>query len=190
MGQGIARGRNVADTDETDPQDPGRPDRSFMVASPLRWAVILVFVLIGAVILANGFGDSSGSASAGSGGGSGGGGGATTSPTPTGQRTTPPAQPTTPSLTGITVAIYNSTSTAGLANDERQKLDTSGWDVTSIGNTTPPFPVTTIYYLSDAKAQADFLKSSEYPTAEVKPAPPAYRQAKISVILGEDFSGQ
>jgi hypothetical protein len=179
----------VADIEEPDQQDPGRPDRSFMVTSPLRWAVILVFVLVGAVILANGFGDSSGSASAGSGGGSTGGATQTTPP-PTRQRTTPPAQPTTPSLTGITVAIYNSTSTAGLANDERQKLDTSGWDVTTIDNTDPPFPVTTIYYLSDAKAQADYLKSSAYPTADVKPAPPAYRQAKISVILGEDFSGQ
>jgi hypothetical protein len=178
----------VADIDEPDQQDPGRPDRSFMVASPLRWGVILVFVLVGAVILANGFGGSSGSASAGSGGSSG--AGTQTSPTPSRQRTTPPARPTTPSLTGITVAIYNSTSTAGLANDERQKLDTSGWDVVSIDNTDPPFPVTTIYYLSDAKAQADYLKSSAYPTADVKSAPPAYRSAKISVILGEDFSGQ
>jgi hypothetical protein len=178
----------VADIDEPDQQDPDRPDRSFMVASPLRWAVILVFVIVGAVIMANGFGGSSGSASTGSGGGSR--GGTQTSPTPTGQRTTPPARPTTPPLTGITVAVYNSTSTAGLANDERQKLDTSGWDVVSVDNTDPPFPVTTIYYLSDAKAQADYLKSSQYPTAEVKPAPPAYRQAKISVILGEDFSGQ
>jgi hypothetical protein len=157
-------------------------------ASPLRWAVIVVFVLGGVLILSKGFG---GSSAAGTGGTGGTPSGATTGGTPTHSPThTPthhPTTATTPPLTGITVAIYNSTATAGLAGNERQKLETDGWDVISIQNTSTSFTTTTIYYESGAKAQAEYMKATYYPKADVLPAVPAFSSAKISLILGSDF---
>jgi hypothetical protein len=172
----------VADDRETQQREPLRRDRSMMVNSPLRWAVILVFLLAGIVVLSKGFDTSSGAAP--------GGGRTPTTPAATSPSSTPRHSPSArpPSLTGITVAIYNSTKTTGLANDQRQQLVSAGWDVASIGNETTAFATTTIYYVSGAKAQAEYLKSSQYPHAVVQPAPPAFRDAKISVVLGTDFT--
>jgi hypothetical protein len=86
------------------------------------------------------------------------------------------------------VAIYNSTTTPGLASDQRQQLDVAGWDVISIGNVHTPFPTTTIYYKSAAKTQAEYMKSQSYPKAVLAVAPPAFQSADISVVLGSDFT--
>ncbi len=157
-----------------------------MINSPLRWVVVVAFIAVGAFILANGFGASPSGAVGGPGSGSGTGGTPTTTPsrTPTHQPTTA----TTPPLTGITVAVYNATSVTGLASNERQRLETDGWDVTKIGNVTATFTTTTIYYLKGAQAQAEYMKATYYPGAVVKAAPPAFQDAKITLILGTDFT--
>jgi hypothetical protein len=167
---------------------PGAPARagSLMINSPLRWAVLVLFILGGVLILSKGFDSTSSAASTGGGGTS----GHTTPPStpshsPSGH---PSHSPSAPSLVGITVAIYNSTDTPGLASDQRQQLDVAGWDVISIGNVHTPYPTTTIYYLPEAKVQAEYMKSQSYPKAALAQAPPAFRSAKISVVLGSDFT--
>jgi hypothetical protein len=154
-----------------------------MANSPLRWAVLAVFIAGGILILSKGFETTSNAVS-------GPGGATTTAPSGTPSHTPghTPATPSTPSLVGITVAVFNSTDTPGLAADQRQQLDVAGWDVVSIGNVHTPFPTTTIYYLPDAKTQAEFMKSQSYPKAVLAVAPPAYQSAKISVVLGSDFT--
>ena len=57
----------------------------------------------------------------------------------------------------------------------------------SIQNTSTQFATTTIYYQPGAKAQADYMKATYYPKADVLPAVPAFSSAKISLILGADF---
>jgi hypothetical protein len=176
--------REVADRDEPGQQGPTKRDRPPLVNAPLRWVVVAAFVVVGALILANGFGPSSSGAT----GGTGSSGSGAPSTTPSRAPTRTPTNATTPSLTGITVAIYNSTSVTGLASNERQRLETDGWDVIKISNVGTSFTTTTIYYLSGAKSQAEYMKATYYPTAVVKAAPSAFHSAKISLILGTDFT--
>jgi hypothetical protein len=152
--------------------------------SPLRWAVVLVFLLVAVLFLSNGF-DGAGLAS----GGTGKGPGSSPSPSTTPTHTTPPATtPTIPPLAGVTVAIYNGTRTSGLAGNERQRLQADNWDVISIGDAPIPFTKTTIYYKAGAKTQALYMKAKYYTKAVVLPAVPAYAAAKISLILGTEFA--
>ncbi len=148
------------------------------MSSPVRWVVIVVFVAVGVLILSKGFGSSSGAATP----------GITTphsSPTPS---HTPTHKPTSsaPSLVDITVAVFNGANSPGLASSERQRLATAGWDVISIGN-APAATTTTIYYLTGAQVQANYMKAQFYPHAQVQAAPSTYHTAKITVILGTDF---
>ena len=178
----------MADKGEPDPAGAARRSGSVM-DSPLRLAVLIVFVAAGILILSKGFGPTS-SAAGTTGGGSPTGGTTHTSPPPTTHRPShSPATNATPPQTGITIAVRNSTPTPGLANDERQKLETDGWDVISIGNEHTAYTTTTIYYVSGAQTQATFIKSTYYPKGVVKAAPPAFQKAKISIVLGSDFSG-
>ncbi len=176
----------MADRREPEQREPIRRDRSLMVNSPLRWAVLVAFVLGGILVLSKGFGGTPSAANPG--GGPAASNTPPSSPTPSHTPTQRPSSQRTPSLTGITVAIYNGAGQAGLASDQRQQLDAAGWDVISIGNAPTSVTTTTIYYLSDAKTQAEYLKSTAYPKADVQPAPPAFRSAKISVVIGSDFT--
>jgi hypothetical protein len=152
--------------------------------SPLRWAVVLVFLLVAVLFLSKGF-DGAGLAS----GGTGKGPGSSPSPSTTPTHTTPPATtPTIPPLAGVTVAIYNGTRTSGLAGNERQRLQADNWDVISIGDAPIPFTKTTIYYKAGAKTQALYMKAKYYQKAVVLPAVPAFPAAKISLILGTEFA--
>ncbi len=178
-------GAREPDKPATSPS-PARPSGGAIMAnSPLRWAVLVAFVVGGALILSKGFGSTPSVAGT---------PGSTTQPptTPTPPAHTPTHTPThtpsAPSQVGITVAVYNSTTTPGLASDQRQQLDVAGWDVVSIGNVHTPFPTTTIYYKSHAKAQAEYMKSQSYPKAVLAAAPPAFQSADISVVLGSDFT--
>jgi LytR cell envelope-related transcriptional attenuator len=182
----------VADRHEPQERQPIRRDRSVITNPPLRWAVVVVFILAGVLILSKGFnGSGLASGGAGTGGGTGNGGTThTTTPPPSHTPTHRPTTQTAPPLTGITVAIRNATNTSGLAGNERQKLQTASppWDVVSIGNTSVHFTTTTIYYLAGALAQANYLKATYYPKAVVLPAVAQFNFAKIVLILGSDFA--
>jgi hypothetical protein len=181
----MADRREPTEAHEPEKTTPARPSGGAIMAnSPLRWAVLVAFVVGGALILSKGFGSTPSAA-----------GTPGSSPSPSTSASpshtpghTPSHTPSAPSQVGITVAIYNSTTTPGLASDQRQQLDVAGWDVVSIGNVHTPFPTTTIYYKEHAKAQAEYMKSQSYPKAVLAVAPPAFQSADISVVLGSDFT--
>src|SRR5262249_25461452 len=132
--------RREPEAREPDKAGPARPSgRAIMANSPLRWAVLVAFIVGGALLLSKGF--ESTSSAAGTPGSTTQPSGSSSSPSQTPSHT-PSHTPSAPSLVGITVAIYNSTTTPGLASDQRQQLDVAGWDVVSIGNVHTQFPTT------------------------------------------------
>ncbi len=158
-----------------------------LATSTLRALVIAGAVVIGAVVLSKGFAETPNKAL--------GGGGTTavhttppgTTPSTHPPSTRPPTTPKSPPIKGVTVQIYNGAGTAHLASSQQTKLQTAGYQVLGIGN-APHSATTIIYYVSTAKAAADYLKTNFYPNATEQPAPSQYRTSKLTVILGADFS--
>ncbi len=110
----------------------------------------------------------------------------TTSPRPS----THPSTRRTPPVRGVTVHVLNGTTTPGLAATEKKRLIRVGFKVPLIGTAATHYTVTTIYYVANAKASADYLKSAFYPTALVKPATAAIGTVQqLTLIIGADFSG-
>jgi hypothetical protein len=155
-----------------------------MSTSTLRAAVVVAAVVVGALVLSKGFASGTGQPFA---------AGARTSPSPS---STPSAHPTpsgshpsTPSFHGVTVKVLNGTTTSGLAHDTRNQLEALGFRVVSIGDSTTPYQITTIYYAPGAKAVAVALKNAKFPTGLVKPASSTVGTAtKLTVIVGADFA--
>lgn len=154
-----------------------------MATSTLRALVIAGAVLVGALVLSKGFGETASNAVPN--------GGPqvarTSSPSVHRTPTTQPPRTTAPPVSNVTVQVLNGTSTAKLASSQGQRLTTAGYKVDFIGNASNT-DHTTIYYLPNAKAAADNLKAAFYPTAVEQPAPSQYRNTMLTVILGADFT--
>jgi len=124
----------------------------------------------------------------------------TTGPTPTTSTSTQPTggdgEPT-PQQEGVVVAIYNATSTNGLAGAAENDLKKKGYVVAETGN-FPPAVGTTIYYRDGAqgKADAQHLKEVAVPEAgpvkklpaSLPPDTPIPQEAELVVVLGNDYA--
>jgi LytR cell envelope-related transcriptional attenuator len=88
---------------------------------------------------------------------------------------------------GVVVQILNGTTTTGLAASETQKLASAGYKMKSPGD-APTTTKTTIYYRSDSKVDAQYLRDVHYAGARLKPAGSTFpSDVAITVVLGEDF---
>jgi hypothetical protein len=120
--------------------------------------------------------------------------GGTTAPTTTGGNGDGP----TGQQDGVVVAIYNATSTNGLACSAETDLKKKGYVIAATGN-FPTATVTTIYYKGEkggqGEADAQTLKGEATPETKVKKLPnnlPADsdipKEAELVMVLGTDYA--
>jgi hypothetical protein len=147
----------------------------------VRWLVLALVVAVGAFLLGQAFGPSSGGAA---------------SPTPTHTPPTPTTHPPTTSSPSpspnfsATITVYNSTGTPHLAAGEQSKLQNAGFTQVSADNTSL-IPKTTIFYTTAGKSTAEYIMGSFYPSALLKVASAGspFASSDVAIVLGSDFTG-
>jgi len=169
--------------------------------SPARLIVLVALVVGGVAVLLNGF-DTDGDVAAVGG----------TSPSPSVVLSTSPTPTTTPTPTeaantpepevdGVTFAVLNATSTAGLAAEVQQMLETEGYTKGAEAANAPTTGVakTTVYYRGGADAAQnesnatnmaeEFLDGAEVKLlgAEFESAVP--EETQLVVVIGADYPG-
>jgi hypothetical protein len=160
-----------------------------------RLLVVVAAVVVGALVLGKGFEGSSAAVSPTQPPST----SAATSPTPSAiHSSTKPAGGggggLQPKQDGVVLAIYNATSTNGLAGAAQTAVKKKGYVVKTVGN-FPPAPTTTIYYRDpQGKADAGLLKQDLIPEATLKKLqalPPGNQipsDVELIVALGADYA--
>jgi hypothetical protein len=141
--------------------------------SGLKAVVLAAAVIVGALVLMNGF-DVFGSATPNP--------QAVVSPTPTGAPTKPPKSPkpvkekpsptSSPAVAGVRLGVYNATSTANLAQTAQASFQAEGYTIKQIGDATDTSKTSAVYYLKtkdQESAQALAEKDFKGVTAAVLP---------------------
>jgi hypothetical protein len=153
-----------------------------------RIAVVVALVAGGIAVLTAGF-DTSAPAPAGSG----------SHPT-----SSPSASPSSPSpapaprKTGVSIAVYNGTSSAGIAAQVQQTLQHDGYLPAQQPTNSPVTPInkTTIYYRNDANAaqnrsDAQYIAHKYFKDARVEKLgdsfPSLAKDASVAIVLGQDY---
>jgi len=123
------------------------------------------------------------------------------SPKPVHERTSPSASP---SVEGVRLGVYNATSTANLAQTAGDAFQAEGYTIKQLGNATDTSRTSFVYYLKtkdQESAQALAEKNFKGLTAVVLPdgytikdengaeGPPA-KGVQVVVILGEDYKAK
>jgi LytR cell envelope-related transcriptional attenuator len=117
-----------------------------------------------------------------------------TSPTPT----TPPAdgeqgggggggQPETHDPADIRVQVLNDTDVSGLAADTAALLEEEGYQVPTVDDYQGDVERTTIFFRPPFRADAEALRDSMFPTAQLEEADPDLRGVDLTVVLAEDY---
>jgi hypothetical protein len=147
-----------------------------MASSTLKAVILVAVVVVGVILLRDGFPESSGAPIG------------TASPTPSASSTpsvTPSASARPPSE--VRVQVLNGTSVLGLAADVTVMLRGEGYKTAGQGN-APTTNKTTVYYQEGFQAEAEALAQERFPDARVRPAPSSVpKRVNIQVVLGEDF---
>jgi LytR cell envelope-related transcriptional attenuator len=144
--------------------------------NPVRALILAVVAVVGVLVIANGFGGTSTVAAEP--------GGASTQPAPT---TSPTRQggssgqqgssqnsskPQKPDMTGVTVQIFNATTTSGLAGTWQTKLQkkiSAQPAPNPVGNASPDQTTTTVFYVDKRdKALAEELQKKFFPDGDAK----------------------
>jgi hypothetical protein len=167
-----------------------------------RLVVVVVAVLAGILILTKGFEGSATPITPPDGDGVKTTAPATTSPSPTGTGST--IVPTggdggpTPQQKGVVIAIYNATSTNGLACSAETSLKKKGYVIKATGN-FPATIATTIYFRGEKGGQGDvdaqLLKSDGVTEGKIKKLPSSLpsgsdipKEAELVIVLGTDYA--
>jgi LytR cell envelope-related transcriptional attenuator len=169
--------------------------------SPARLIVLVALVVGGVAVLLNGF-DSDGDVAAVGG----------TSPSPSVSLSVSPTPTTTPTPTdaantpepevdGVTFAVFNGTSSTGLAGEVQQMLEDEGYVVgqEATNAPTPGIAKTTVYYrggadAEQAKSNATNMADEFLDGAEVKLLGAEYEtlvpeDTQLVVVVGADYPG-
>ena len=153
-----------------------------------RIAVVVALVVGGIAVLTGGF-NSSAPAPAGSGS------------HPTSSPSASPASPSptpSPRKNGVAIAVYNGTSSAGIAAQVQQTLQHDGYVPAQQPTNSPVTPInhTTIYYRSDANAaqnrsDAQYIAHRYFKDARVEKLgdsfPGLAKDASVAIVLGQDY---
>lgn len=174
--------------------------------SGLKAIVVGAAVIVGALVLLNGFGSSGSPAPAPD---------VQVAPSPSAPATRPPRSPKpvrekptvadpSPTIEGIRLGVYNATSTAGLATKAADDLQAEGYTIKQLGNAVDTSKTSAVYYLKSQdseSAQTLADKTFKGLTAEELPAdytikdendaegPPA-KGVQVVVIVGEDYKAK
>ena len=158
----------------------------FVRATALRAFLVVAAVVLGAIIIANGFPRGRPAPAAG-------GAPTTTSAVPT-HTSTPSPSATQPQCVaqGVEVAIENGTDVTGLAAATAATLQTKGYVPGDIGNAPTTLTTTALYYNgSENKFEAKCLKKMVFKTAVIKPLPSGTGlpvSTDVAVYLGDDYA--
>jgi hypothetical protein len=177
-------------------------NRSFylsVAASTLRFALIVALVVGGIVVINQAFPEG-----ASSGNGSGtvpepGGPAVSVSPTPSpSESESPSANVPSPTITGTRIAVFNGTSTSGLASDVTIALEDDLYVVAQEAADAPStVPVTTIYYRSaQDKVEAEYIANEYFkklPDVVVaklgdQTGTDIGREVQVAIFLGNDYA--
>lgn len=176
-------------------------DRSLylsVAASTLRFALIVALVVGGIVVINKAFPES-----ASSGDGSGtvpdpGGPAVSGSPSPSvSVSESPSANLPSPTITGTRIAVYNGTSTTGLALDVTTALVGDGYIAAQEPTDAPStVAVTTIYYRTNQdKVEAEYIANEYFKKLDVVPAKlgdqagsEVGREVQVAIFLGNDYA--
>ncbi|SRR5712692_2011686 len=156
-----------------------------MTTWTLRRIVILaVAVIVGAFVLKQGFASNGSEGLAGA-----------PSPKPSTIHSSPrprssPTPSRKPKVKGVVIQVVNGSGTVGLGAATRAILVTKGYKAKPPTTAPSEVATTTIYYRSDSKPEAEYLKAHFFPNAQVKPAPAgSAADVQLTVVLGKDFTG-
>jgi hypothetical protein len=155
-----------------------------MTTWTLRRIVILaVAVIVGAFVLKEGFASNGSESLAGA-----------SSPKPSIHSSPTPRSSPTPSrkpkVRGVVIQVVNGSGTVGLGAATRAILVTKGYRAKPPTTAPSEVATTTIYYRSDSKPEAEYLKTHYFPNAHVQPAPAgSAADVQLTVVLGKDFTG-
>jgi hypothetical protein len=151
-----------------------------MASSTLKAVILVAVVVVGVILLRNGFPESTG-APIGAGTSS-----SSTSPGQSGSPTASASASVRPPKE-VRVQVLNGTSVGGLAADVTIVLRGDGYKTAGQGN-APTTNKTTVYYQEGYQAEAQELAQKRFPGARVRPAPDSVpKRVNIQVILGQDF---
>jgi hypothetical protein len=169
-----------------------------VAASTIRFAIIVALVVGGIVVINQAFPDT-----ATSGGDAGslptGGPGPTetgpTSPTgPTGDTGEQPANTVTPQITGVRVAVFNTTGVTGLAGDLMLELEADGYERGEDPGDATTSPVTRIFYRSARdQVEAEYIANTYFKKLDIIPAKlqagaDVDREVQVAIFLGNDYA--
>ena len=186
-------------------------NRSFffsLAASTIRFAIIVALVIGGVVVIDQAFVAPPSSADGGGGDGGGPvtgltGGGPTQSPSPTPEPTGPTGNNNepepSPQVEGVRIAVFNGTTTTGLAGDTMLTLeDRYGYvEAQPPADAPASYAVTTIYYKgAENKVEAEFLAEDFFKPLEVEiqrlePGTADINQdVQLAIFLGSDYAAE
>ena len=157
-----------------------------MATSTLRYALLVLAVVVGVVVVRSGF---PGNATEGIAGGPPGTGKGGTIVTPLPSSTAPPTPKVAGKIKGVSIQVLNGTDQTGLAGSTQQTLEGAGYKAgAEPANAAHTFERTTIYYRSDQRANAELMQTRFFPFAVLKTAPSSVpATVDIQVVLGADF---
>lgn len=177
-------------------------NRSFylsVAASTIRFALIVALVIGGIVVINQAFPDTTTS-----GGGTGtlptGGPGPTetgpTAPTgATGDTGEQPLNTPSPQITGVRVAVFNTTGITGLAGDLMLELEADGYVRGEEPGDAPASANTRIYFRSaDDRIEAEHIANTYFrrldnvPVARLEPGADVDRSVQVAIFLGNDYA--
>lgn len=166
-----------------------------------RIIVIVALLVVGAVVLANGFADGGGALQP-AGGPS---GSAVASETPSGSPSgaTSPTAPATPAPqdpSEVLIQVFNGTAVAGLGATAQADLESKGYTINADALDAPVKPVTktVVYYRGGAAAaqnesDAAYMAKKYFKGAKVEELDPAIddlvkKSTQVVVVVGDDYA--
>jgi len=161
-----------------------------------RIVILVALVVVGIVVLANGFPEGSGSVGASTSPTS---PGASTSPTGTGSPTTPASPTPAPQVNGVTVMALNGTNVTGAGAAAQAMLVQKGYTapVTAADAPNKGVTTTTVYFRPDQsgqnKSNATNMAKKYFNSAPVKKLDPTFTgtvpsSVSIVVVVGADYA--
>ncbi len=172
-------------------------NRSFylsLAASTLRFAIVLALVVGGIVLINQAFPDTTGGATAPP--LDGGAAGTTTPPvTPTETPTGATGRVRTPTVVGVSIAVFNGAGVSGLAGETTETLvDEYGYVAVEPADAPSPVPVTTIYFRKNRdRIEAEFLADDFFRRLDVRvakldPEADVPEDVQLAIFLGNDYA--
>jgi hypothetical protein len=148
-----------------------------------RLLILAVAVVLGLVVLRNGFPSNASQ-------------GITGTPPTTPATTVSPLPPSpspsptsSPRVEGVVVQVLNGTSQTGLAANVSQTLEGEGYTVRAPDN-APSRQTTIIFYREEFLLEAQHMQQQFFPEARLRPAGTSVpRNVNLMVVLGADFLG-